>query len=110
MLRLCGPSIINALKLRRLYGPNFRFIGERVLLHVTEGKWSKWRKSNVSSKVSSQKNPNKCCQLVASARLELIPKDYVSSAVYSCLQELGSSADATWGEGAHDNLKVLFPK
>lgn len=96
MLRVHGPKIINTLKFR-LHAPNSVFIGEKVLLHVTEGKWKKQRKSNATSKVMSRNGIQ--TNAVSLWPLQTIWKGDVSSALYSCVWGLGSAAAGGWGEG-----------
>lgn len=86
------------------------FIGEKGLLHVTEGKWKKWRKSNASHKVLSRNGIQTNAVSLWPLQTEAIWEGDVSSALYSCVRGLGSAAGGGWGERASDSLKMLCPK
>lgn len=75
------------------------FIGEKALLHVTEGKWKKWRKSNAPSKALSRNRIQTNAVSLWPLQTEAIWEGDVSSALYSCVWELGSAAAGGWGEG-----------
>lgn len=100
MLRLHQPKIINTLKLR-LYAPNFSFYrGKKYRFMLQKGREEAEKTQCFKQGLIQERNPNKCCQLVAS----LVRGDSIRRELCNVLLCLGTWLCCCWGVGRRGQL------